>query len=130
MKYIFKLTKRNFFSAIFLLLIASACSEDVLKETPLDFLAPENAYNTVPGIQQGISGLHFSVRDYWYNGDEQYPILYGTGTDIAFHGENPGGNVKLANYQIEMIPQNVIFNAFLDRNYNLIQISNIFIFRN
>ena len=129
MKYIFKPTKNYFLSAVILLVLASACSENVLKETPLDFLAPENAYNTVPGIQQGISGLHFSVRDYWYNGDEQYPILYGNGTDIAFHGENPGGNVKLANYQIEMIPQNVVFNAFWDRNYSLIQRANVLIDR-
>ncbi len=129
MKYIFKYTTKFLFSGIMFLLIATACSEDVLKETPVDFLAPENAYNTVPGIRQGINGLHASVREFWYSGDEQYPILYANGTDIAFHGENPGGNVKLANYQTEMTPQNPVFDAFWDRNYLLIQRSNVLIDR-
>ena len=47
-------------------LLVTSCNEDVLDETPLDFLAPENAYNTIAGIQQGITGLHWSLRRGWY----------------------------------------------------------------
>lgn len=128
-RYIFR--KKYFFSAVLLTLISISCSEDVLKETPLDFLAPENAYNTVPGIQQGISGLHFSVRDAWYSGDnqDQFAMLNGCGTDVAFHGETPGGNIKLVNYQNEMTPENAIFTFFWERNYSLIQRANVLIDR-
>jgi starch-binding outer membrane protein, SusD/RagB family len=127
MKYIFKPTRNYFLSGVIFLLIASACSESVLKETPLDFLAPVVAYNTVPGIQQGINGLHLSVRTFWYQPDEQYPILYANGTDLAFYGENPGGAVKLANYQVEMTPQSTVFQQFWDRNFILIQRANALI---
>lgn len=129
MKYIFNSMINFIFLGAFLLTMATSCSEDILNETPIDFLAPENAYNTVPGIKQGINGLHASVRTFWYSGDEQYPIMNGNGTDIAFHGENPGGNVKLANYQTEMTPENPIYNAFWDRNYILIQRANVLIDR-
>lgn len=127
MKYIFNPARHYFFLAVILLLIASACSESVLKETPIDFLAPEVAYNTLPGIKQGITGLHLSVRNFWYNADEQYPILFGCGTDICFYGENPGGAVKMANYQVEMTPQSTVFQQFWDRNFIMIQRANTLI---
>jgi hypothetical protein len=130
--YLYIFRKKYFFSTVLLTLIFSSCSEDVLKETPLDFLAPENAYNTVAGIQQGISGLHFSVRDAWFNGDNQDQLAMlvgGCGTDIAFHGENPGGNIKLVNYKNEMTPENSIFTFFWERNYSLIQRANVLIDR-
>ena len=130
--YLYIFRKKYFFATVLLTLIFSSCSEDVLKETPLDFLAPENAYNTVAGIQQGISGLHFSVRDAWFNGDNQDQmamLVGGCGTDIAFHGENPGGNIKLVNYKNEMTPENSIFTYFWERNYSLIQRANVLIDR-
>ena len=69
--YINLLRKKYSLLAIILLLLYPSCIDTSLEETPLDFLAPENAYNTLPGIRQGISGLHFSVRDAWFGGDNQ-----------------------------------------------------------
>ena len=46
------LSKRCLLLAVILLFMFSSCSEDVLKEKPLDFLAPENAYNTLAGINR------------------------------------------------------------------------------
>lgn len=114
----------------FLLMIISSCSIDVLEETPLDFLAPENAYQNVEGVRQGITGLHFSVRDMFYNADNQDPlaIMSGSlGTDLAFHGENPGGNRKLVNYQSEMTSENAQFTYFWERSYQIIQRANVLI---
>jgi len=129
--YIYLINKKLVSFAIVLLSIFSSCSEDVLKETPLDFLAPENAYNTVSGIRQGINGLQFYVRDTWYFGDnqDQLSIMFGCGTDVAYHGENPGGNIKLVNYKNEMTPENAIFTYFWERNYILIQRANVLIDR-
>ncbi len=128
MKNIFNLTKKYFISTAILLLVASACSEDMLNEKPLDFLSPNNAYTTVPGIRQGINGLESSVRDFWYaSNDEQYPMTFGDGTDLCYYGEAPGGATKLANYQVEMTPQNDRFSAYWDRNYIIIQRANVLI---
>lgn len=115
---------------LLVMLIFSSCSKDVLDEVPLDFLAPENAYNNIQGIRQGITGLHFTVRDGWYNGDNQDPfaIMLGSlGTDVAFHGENPGGNRKLVNYVAEMTSQDPQVTYFWDRSYELIQRANVLI---
>jgi len=127
-KYLYLLRKKYSWTAIILLLVFSSCTDKALEETPLDFLAPENAYNTVPGIRQGISGLHFSVRDAWFGGDnqDQFAMLNGCGTDVAFHGENPGGNIKLVNYLTEMTPANSIFTFFCVRTLSLIHPANRF----
>jgi len=127
--YINSLNKKILSFVVVLLSIFSSCSTDVLDETPLDFLAPENAYNTVAGIRQGVTGLQFYVRDTWYSGDnqDQFSIMFGLGTDVAYHGENPGGNIKLVNYKSEMTPENAIFTYFWERNYTLIQRANVLI---
>ena len=70
-KYLNLINNKFLLYAGILLLIFPSCSEDVLEETPLDFLAPENAYKTLPGIRQGITGLHFSVRQRWFYGTDQ-----------------------------------------------------------
>lgn len=117
--------------AIILLLLPSACNEDILEETPLEFLAPENAYNSIPGIQQGITGLHWTIRRAFYhdggNQDAFAINLGGVGTDIAYHGENPGGNRKLVNYEAEMTSENGQFTFFWNSCYQLIQRANTLI---
>ncbi len=130
-KYLYKFSKKCLLLATIPLLIFSSCSESILDETPLDFLAPENAYNTLAGIQQGITGLHYNVRREWYtdagNQDAFAILLGGLGTDIAFHGENPGGNRKLVNYQAELTPEGTQFSYYWDRAYEVIQRANTLI---
>ncbi len=132
-KYLNSFSKKCLLLAIIPLLMFSSCSEDILKETPLDFLAPENAYNTFAGIQQGITGLHYNVRKVYYSVDNQdfFAInMGGLGTDISFHGENPGGNRKLVNYLAELIPGEnspIQFNYFWIESYKIIQEANVLI---
>lgn len=57
-KYIFSL-----FVIATTALTVSCDDAGFLEEKPKDFLAPENAYATVAGIKQGITGLHFTVRN-------------------------------------------------------------------
>src|ERR1700709_2336185 len=93
--YISQISRNWALPAIMLVGLLSSCKKEVLKETPLDFLAPQNAYTTVAGIRQGISGLHYSVRLWWYYGDEVGgtedvgAIMKGLGSDVAYHGEDP-----------------------------------------
>src|SRR5215217_847363 len=94
-------------------LMLSSCSKDVLKETPLDFLAPENAYNTLPGIRQGVTGLYTSVRLNWFYGiNDNATQLYGMGTDLAYYGEDPGSARFLTDYSTFFTPSNPYISGF------------------
>jgi len=128
-KYLNLFTKKFLLYAGILLLLLPACSEDVLDETPLDFLAPENAYKTLPGIKQGITGLHFSVRQRWFYGTDQDAgaIMKGLGTDIAFHGEDPNSTRFLCNYVNYVTSENRYLRNFWTWNYELIQRANVLI---
>lgn len=128
-KYIYLFSKKCFLFAGTLLFLFSSCSEDVLRETPLDFLAPENAYNTLPGIQQGITGLHFSVRQRWFygTGQDEGSIMKGLGSDIAFHGEDPNSTRFLCNYLTYLTPENTYIRNYWIWNYELIQRANVLI---
>jgi starch-binding outer membrane protein, SusD/RagB family len=112
-----------------LLMLLPSCSEDVLDEVPLDFLAPENAYNTIPGIKQGITGLHFSVRQRWFYGTDQDAgaIMKGLGTDIAYHGEDPNSTRFLCNYVNYVTSENGYLRNYWTWNYELIQRANVLI---
>lgn len=131
MKYIIILkncSKRCLLLAIFCVLIFSACDRNVLRETPLDFLAPENAYKTFPGISQGINGLQFSVRDTWWGGTSGSVIfLAGAGTDFSFYGENPGSTSLFANYMFAVNSQAPEISEFWNKSYQIIQRANVLI---
>ncbi|HBE42782.1 MAG TPA: RagB/SusD family nutrient uptake outer membrane protein [Bacteroidales bacterium] len=128
-EYIYRFSKRFLLFAGILLLFFPSCSEDVLEEKPLDFLAPENAYNTLPGIKQGITGLHFSTRQRWFYGTNQpvITVMRGLGTDIAFHGEDPNSNMFLCNYVTNITSSNTDYRNIWIWNYELIQRANVLI---
>jgi len=129
-KYLNK--KYLFHLIVILFFVQFSCQKEVLEETPMDFLAPINAYNTIPGIQQGITGLHEHARWAWFTdqADQDFfaIMVAGVGTDIAFHGENPGGNRKLVNYQAEMTSENIQFTFLWTTGYQLIQRANSLIY--
>ncbi len=126
-EYLYTICRKCLLYLAVLLLILPACSEDVLDEEPLDFLAPENAYNTLPGIKQGITGLHFSNRQRWFYGTNQpvVTIMRGLGTDIAYHGEDPNSNLFLCNYVNNLTSSNTDYRNIWVWLYELIQRSNV-----
>jgi hypothetical protein len=130
-KFLYLFSKKCLLLECILLLMFSSCGKDVLKETPLDFLSPENSYNSVKGIEQGITGLHFSVRLAWYyteNSDQDVgDILVGLGTDVAFHGEDPNSTRFLCNYVNYLTSENEHVSNFWTWNYQIIQRANVLI---
>jgi len=128
-KYLNLISKKFLLYAGILLLIFPSCSEDVLDETPLDFLAPENAYLTLPGIKQGITGLHFSTRQRWFYGTNQpvIAVMRGLGTDVAYHGEDPNSNMFLCNYLTNLTSSNTDYRNIWIWKYELIQRANVLI---
>ena len=128
-EYLYLIRKNCLLYAGILLLIFPSCNEDILDEIPLDFLAPENAYKTLPGIKQGITGLHFSTRQRWFYGTNQpvITVMRGLGTDIAFHGEDPNSNMFLCNYVNNITSSNTDYRNIWTWNYELIQRANVLI---
>jgi hypothetical protein len=128
-EYLYLISRKCLLYAGILLLVFPSCNEDVLDETPLDFLAPENAYNTLAGIKQGITGLHFSVRQRWFYGTDQDAgaIIKGLGSDIAYHGEDPNSTRFMCNYVNYVTSENTYLRNFWTWNYELIQRSNVLI---
>ncbi len=121
-------SKCTLLAGILLLMLSSCNDKEILKEVPKDFLAPENAYSTVSGIRQGISGLHYTFRNYWFWGDQDQGSMWrGVGTDVAFHGEDPNSTRFLCNYVNYLIPGSAYVLQYWTRNYELIQRANVLI---
>lgn len=105
-----------------------SCSDNILVETPLDFLSPEIAYNSVDGIEQGINGLHERVRaNYYYGYNDTQSQLYGIGTDVAFQGEDPGSTRWLNDYTTFLRPDNPWTSWPWNNEYNQVQRANLII---
>ena len=127
------------FGSIILFMFSSCESEeDKLKEVPLDFLAPENAYKTLPGIQQGIGGLHLYNRSNWWfetsfgsGGNIQSTqgdiAWWNMGTDLSYFGENPGGGSHLTNYAVQLTSTYGPAATCWQQNYSMIQKANVLI---
>lgn len=94
-------------------------------ETPKDFLTPDNAYNSVDGIEQGIIGIYTDMRSNWYSslGAQSYG-LFGLGTDVSYDGENPGGQRFMTNYETTVTPEFGIIGSWWQDLYAHIQQAN------
>ena len=130
-KYINMLGKGLLLLTIIPVLMLSSCSKDILKETALDFLSTDNAYNTISGIRTGISGLHTRFRNDWYleaGGQPELVVnLGGVGTDLAYHGEDPNSTTFLSNYKTYLTSSNANMAHYWSYNYEIIQKANALI---
>lgn len=118
------------FSLITTLFVTFVSCDDkgFLEEKPKDFLAPENAYSTVAGLQQGITGLHWTVRNDWFFGEELQDVISiykGLGTDVAFHGEDPNSTRFLCNYVTYLTSASDYVRDYWRRPYRIVQRANV-----
>lgn len=67
--------------------ILVSCQKDFLEEKPLDFLSPENAFQTHEDFQASINNLYYLVRREFFNRDDLKVMDYLFGTDIVFPGQ-------------------------------------------
>jgi len=127
-------TSIDYKNIIFCLLLVipltwGSCNDSAfLEEKPMDFLAPENAYNTEAGLRQGINGLHWSVRNDFFFGEEiqEHSSTYkGLGTDVAFHGEDPNSTKFVSNYVNYFTSTNGIVREWWRRPFRIIQRANL-----
>ncbi len=130
-KYLYLFSKKCLLLTGILLLMFPSCNEDILEEVPLDFLSPEVAYKNIAGIEQGMNGLYFNVRSKIFTrtgGMRHQDVLESSlATDIAYHGENPGGTARNADYTYEFTPASSRIASLWENYYQLIQIANVYI---
>ena len=110
-----------------MLMLASCNDSEFLEENPKDFLSPGNAYSTLAGLKQGITGLHWTVRNDWFFGEEQQDVMSifkGLGTDVAFHGEDPNSTRFLCNYVTYLTSSSDYVREYWRRPYRVVQRAN------
>lgn len=128
---IFSIIRTYIIAVLIIPLIGISCDTDeILEETPLDFLAPKNAYSSVAGVRQGISGLHAYYRQYMHRdggGQPYFAWRRGMSTDIAYHGEDPASTKFPCDFVSFFTPTNVVSINCWKHNYKLIQNANVII---
>ena len=112
--------------------IISCDSNKILEETPLDFLAPKNAYSSAAGVRQGITGLHAFTRDEFFmdgtnTEQETFAWRLGVSTDISFHGEDPASTKFPCDFVSFFTSTNYISRDVWKVDYKLIQMANVLI---
>lgn len=111
-----------------LLLIFTACNDNILDEKPMDFLSPDNAYLSEAGAQQGVTALHDRVRSAYYSFGEFGVMNWAThGSDLGYNGEVPTpGSGYLNSYEdLTPIMRNVV--DTWNSGYQIIQWANVLI---
>lgn len=87
-----------------------ACNEDnFLEEKPKDFMSTDNSFNTKTDFDMTVNDLYNLIRIEFYGYDENKPMDYLYGTDLAYDGEpgttNRHGNMLAAYNVTGSIPQ-------------------------
>ena len=103
-----------------LLLLAGACNEDLLEETPLDFLSPELAFLTPKDIEAGLVSNYAALRGLNQGSNN---LLMHAGTDLAMSARSPA-NSLLGDYRVELLPSSEVVIDFWQRYYKMIFNSN------
>src|SRR5690625_1970690 len=104
-----------------------SCNEDVLEETPLDFLSPENAFLSEDGVLQGVTALHQRVRDAYFSFTEFGTMNWRAhGSDLGYMGENPLSKDYL-NDNKDVNPTRRYVVDYWNTGFQIIQIANVLI---
>ena len=99
-----------------------SCSDSFLKERPLDFLSPENAFETDEDFDASVNNLYYLVRREYFNRDDLKPFDYLFGTDVIYDGEpqtSRHSNMSAAYDPTSNIPElhwNLLFKTISEAN--------------
>jgi SusD family. len=106
-----------------------SCNEsEFLKEVPLDFLSPENAFVTNADFQSALTDIYVKVRDlYSISGDggNEYNFY---GTDIAYNARRDA-NSRVGDYNNRIIPEGYLPRVVWQGWYKVISNANTIISR-
>jgi hypothetical protein len=83
----------KYFSVLLVILLLSACSEDILMENPPHIQTAETIYTSLDGFESGINGLYALVRQEREGLSQESTLvatLMMTGTDVIFSNSKSG----------------------------------------
>lgn len=101
--------------------------DDILNETPLDFLSPENAYVTVSDFNAAVIALYDQSRLALSDGEHR-PLDYIYGTDLGYNGANQL-NQRFGSYLATLLPTSVQSVFHWRQYYSIISGANIILNR-
>ncbi len=121
--------KYTVFIFVCLTFILPACNEDKeLKEVPLDFLSPENAYITKNDYNSLLNGIYWAARrNVWSNENNRFGMSYGN--DVLMRGLDWNSASELNDYANVMNPSYGVPRDVWRFNYELIYSANAIISR-
>jgi len=130
---IYRIIRTCILAVLIIPFITSCDNDKILEETPLDFLAPSNAYSSVAGMRQGISGILSFVRhdimdvEGYPGGSTYFTWRRGQCSDIAYYGENPASALFPCNFATFFNTSNVLSLLCWEKNYKVVKFANALI---
>ncbi len=108
------------------ILFVSCNEEEFLKEEPLDFFVPDNAFVNVANFESSLADLYAKKRDIYYGGDDRTMHLL-AGTDLFFNARESNDDSRFGTYNSVLNPTKYTPEYFWTKNYKIIANSNTII---
>ncbi|WP_162497521.1 RagB/SusD family nutrient uptake outer membrane protein [Aureibaculum marinum] len=116
----------KYISIICLIFAIGSCDEDLLDETPKDFLSPNNSFTKPQDIESALNHQYNRIRS--YNGGKYWDYSYlHYGTDLAQYSRSKTS--YLGDYSSTLLPTSGIVSNFWSKYYRMIYNSNVILSR-
>ncbi|TRX61690.1 RagB/SusD family nutrient uptake outer membrane protein [Fulvivirga sp. M361] len=110
-----------------ILFLAGACDEDILDETPLDFLSPENSFTTPEDIEAALFLNYDNIRNF-YDGKYFTTGHLHSATDLAMSSRGTAIPL-LEDYTIDLNPTSFFVANYWNAMYSIIFNTNVILGR-
>lgn len=104
--------------------VLSCNSDEFLEEKPLDFLSPENTYDSPENIRLAINSLYRKSSVDVSLGENNH--LHGIMSDASFCGENPAATQYI--YSTAIIPTSSVVSDLWKHLYSIVNEANLIIY--
>jgi len=119
----------NFLILVVIFLFISSCDEDEwLRENPLDMFTAENAFVQPSDFESGVARIYRTVSNDIWQGNQNYPAVWYTGTDIGLRNGDGAYDREFNDYS-NLIPTMGYVSMLWNLGYNIISASNSIISR-
>ncbi|WKN41797.1 RagB/SusD family nutrient uptake outer membrane protein [Tunicatimonas pelagia] len=118
---------RTFLLPLMMLLTLSCNETEILREVPLDFASPDNAFVTVDDFNSSVYALYDNLR-VMLSASEHRPLDYLYGTDIGYNGAQQL-NQRFGSYLATLTPNSIQTTYHWREYYGIISSANIILDR-